>query len=354
MKNILLLALFSFVASAALANDDHADMHDHKEHINHSDPHAHPEENHHDENHHNESHQDDSHHTDKHDEERVSTINNILAKQLSIISQRAGPQSLRQSITSYGRLSTAPEQSSHVRARFSGVITSVNASIGDKVKTGDLLAEVESNQSLKKYRIRAPIDGTIVQRHANVGEITREQILFSISNFEPLWAELRIFPSQRASVHAGQKLFIQTGSSTIRAEIAHIIPALDNKPYVIARAKITHVDASLAPGLMIEGRIITGEFDVAIAVNNNAIQSLQGQSGVFVKHRSAPTPDHNHQHKTEPQAQSDYTFTPLILGRRDDHYTEILSGLSAGSEYVVENSYLIKADIEKSEAKHEH
>ena len=50
----------------------------------------------------------------------------------------------------------------------------------------------------------------------------------------------------------------------------------------------------------------------------------------------------------------EYIFTPLILGRRDDSHYEVLDGLEAGDEYVSVNSYLIKADIEKSEAEHEH
>ena len=49
-----------------------------------------------------------------------------------------------------------------------------------------------------------------------------------------------------------------------------------------------------------------------------------------------------------------YEFHPLTLGRSDGRFTEVLDGLSYGDRYVVENSYLIKADIEKSGAEHEH
>ncbi|MDP2380154.1 MAG: heavy metal resistance protein CzcB, partial [Pseudohongiella sp.] len=38
----------------------------------------------------------------------------------------------------------------------------------------------------------------------------------------------------------------------------------------------------------------------------------------------------------------------------DGEFVEVLSGLSAGESYVVDNSYLIKADIEKSGAEHAH
>ena len=50
----------------------------------------------------------------------------------------------------------------------------------------------------------------------------------------------------------------------------------------------------------------------------------------------------------------EYRFAPLTLGRSDGKYIEVISGIRAGQEYVSKNSYLIKADIEKSEAEHEH
>jgi cobalt-zinc-cadmium efflux system membrane fusion protein len=49
-----------------------------------------------------------------------------------------------------------------------------------------------------------------------------------------------------------------------------------------------------------------------------------------------------------------YEFRPLELGRSDAERVEVLGGLQAGDRYVSTNSYLIKADIEKSGASHDH
>ena len=54
------------------------------------------------------------------------------------------------------------------------------------------------------------------------------------------------------------------------------------------------------------------------------------------------------------QVDDTYEIRPLELGRSDGNLTEVLGGLQAGDRYVVENSYLIKADIEKSGASHDH
>ena len=170
-------------------------------------------------------------------------------------------QTLHQTITSYGVLSTGPEQLSHMRARFSGLITSAKASIGDTVKAGDLLAEVESDESLKKYSVRAPISGMVVQRHANTGEVTKDQVLFSIANFDMLWAEFRIYPAQRNNVFAQQAVEIISDQQTIAGKISHIITTLDT-PYQLARVPMDNQKVRLSPGLLVAGRIVIETFNV--------------------------------------------------------------------------------------------
>ncbi|WP_234400270.1 hypothetical protein [Shewanella marina] len=45
---------------------------------------------------------------------------------------------------------------------------------------------------------------------------------------------------------------------------------------------------------------------------------------------------------------------PVILGESDGKYVEVINGLASGTEYVIKNSYLLKADIMKNAAKHVH
>jgi membrane fusion protein, heavy metal efflux system len=49
-----------------------------------------------------------------------------------------------------------------------------------------------------------------------------------------------------------------------------------------------------------------------------------------------------------------YEVRMLTLGRRDASLVEVLDGLAPGTVYVTDNSYLIKADIEKAGASHDH
>lgn len=327
---IFLLLMFSPLAQTQSAGDEH--NHDGNSQHQEQEAHGHGEEKSQGDSTHLNDHTDHAHEDQKED---TTTIAASMASQAGIVTELAASQKLQQSVRLYGSLVAGPDQLSHVRARFEGMIQSVNVNIGDQVNVGDLLAEVESNDSLKTYQIRAPITGQIVQRHANKGEVTQDQVLFSIANFESLWAELHVFPAQTSVIAKGQTVNFMDSHHSIKASINHIIPVLDT-PYQIARVKIDNGDMTMSPGQILEAQVQIGSFNIPLAVEIRAIQSLGGREGVFVRNGD------------------EYIFTPLILGRRDSVYTEVLNGLHPGDEYVTENSYLIKADIEKSEAEHVH
>ena len=324
---LLLLAGFTYNLSYAANESDHG-------HEEHADEKSHQHE---DKQSPGEAHAPKDDHGDEggHEEELTTKIDHNMAAQVGIQTTLPRSQELNQTIISYGSLTTGPTQLSHVRARYTGMIKSVKPDIGDTVKRGDLLARVESNESLKVYSILAPIAGTIIQRHANTGEVTQDQVLFSIANYETLWAEFRIYHAQQSQISAGQTVNIHVNDQVIAGKIAHIIPAL-NKPYQLARVQFNNQKHGLSPGLLVEGHIVTASIPVKLAVMKSAIQSMGEQQGVFV-------------HQGD-----QYKFTPLQLGLSDDTYVEVLSGLEAKQSYVSKNSYLIKADIEKSEAEHEH
>ncbi|WP_339677594.1 efflux RND transporter periplasmic adaptor subunit [uncultured Zhongshania sp.] len=271
---------------------------------------------------------------DDHDEEEyeeISRIKDELSTKVGIVTEKATAGTISQTVTVYGRVAQAPENSHEIYARFPGVVKSINVTIGDSVKKGDRIATIESNESLKSYPILAPISGVIVQRHANPGEPTQERRLLTITNLDTVWVEFRIYPGKQAKVSAGQPVSITINDKTILSDVAHLIPA-EGKPYVLARVKIDNDELRLSPGLLAKGKIHTNEFDVSLVVTKDAVQGLGERLGVFVKEGEA------------------YEFAPLVLGKSDDHFIEVVSGLELGAEYVSENSYLIKADILKSEA----
>lgn len=259
-----------------------------------------------------------------------------IAAKAGIQATQAGPGSIARTLTTYGQLTIAPEQIARVSARFPGVITKVNVRLGDRVAKGDLLAKVESNESLQTYDLRSPIAGVVTARQISVGEIAGEQPLFAITDLTTLWAELRVFPGQRTEVAVGQKVRLQAEGFDQQASISHLLPSTDNASYALARVKVDNTGGTLSPGLLVAGDIIVEALNVPLAVENRALQSFRDWRVVFI------------------QVDETYEIRPLKLGTSDGTLTEVLGGLQAGDLYVVDNSYLIKANIEKSGASHDH
>lgn len=263
-------------------------------------------------------------------------ISTDIASQSGITSVEAGPGEINRTLTVYGKAVADSGRVSHIRARFPGTIVRVKASLGDQVKKGDVLAQVESNESLKRYSLLAPFAGVVTARHATPGEATAEQALFTVANFDQVWAEFQIFPGQVRRVSIGQPVSISVESEMAESTIKHLIPSDSGKPFVLARAPINNTGGEWTPGLLLVGKVGVEQFEAPLVVDNRAIQSIGENKVVFIK------------------VANSYEARPLKLGRSDNSFTEVLDGLVVGDEYVVENSYLIKADLEKSGASHEH
>lgn len=265
-------------------------------------------------------------------------INPGLAQSAGIITSVAGPEIIEESITVYGKIFANPENIRKVSARFDGVIRSMHASIGDVVKKQQTLAKVESNESLSTYSLKAPIGGVILERFANTGEQTGGRQLFTIMNTSSVWAKLKIFPNDRVHIKNGDKVTITTSSAgkTFTGSISNIDIVADANQAVTARVILDNDDGQFIPGSYVTAKIYISNHEVPLAVKRSALQQFRDFTVVYAKFKD------------------EYEVRMLELGQQDDQWVEVLSGLDAGTHYVSANSYLVKADIEKAGASHDH
>ena len=276
-------------------------------------------------------------HDHKHEEEKQPLeLTAELAQQLGLTTAIGQSGALHQQIKLYGQVSALPEQVRNLSARFPGVITSVKVGMGSRVNKGDLLAIVEANESLRSYSITAPIAGVVIARNANEGEATNDNVLFTLANHQQLMVTIAVFPEDAVHVRAGQNVLLKNKRLGAQTVIDSLTPASDNAPYLHARVLIDNQHAQWTPGEWVNAYITLSEATVALRVDNRALQQLDDEWVVFVQ-------DGNH-----------YEARPIQLGRADNQFTEVLTGLNTGEYYVVENSYLLKADSEKSDAAHDH
>ena len=216
-------------------------------------------------------------------------------------------------------------------ARFPGLIRAVHVTLGDQVKQGQVVADVEANESLKRYPLVAPISGTVVERRGNPGEFIADGPLLTLVNYEHAWVELNLFPGDAPLVRVGQAVVIKANGIEQRGRIDFVSHGSGR-----ARVELDNRTLKWPKGLMVVADIVAGEISAPLVIDNRALQSFRDWTVVFI------------------QVGNTYEIRPVRLGRSDGRVSEVLEGLNSGDRYVVGNSYLLKADLEKSGASHDH
>jgi len=271
--------------------------------------------------------------------ERRTQLSEDAAKEGGITVATAGSGDIKNYISLNGRITLNRNTTTDVRARFPGVVKTVVVKWGDTVKKGDLLATIESNESLQDYNVYAPTDGRILTRNISAGNVAGSESLFTIANLADVWAELHVFPRDLGKVNEGQSVTIhsQEEEQEVKAPIAMLLPTTDPlSQTVIAIVVIANPAHEWRPGTIVRGDVLISKKEVPIRINITAIQNYKETTVVFIK------------------AGNQYEMREVELGAKDSQWVEVKNGLKEGTNYVVSNSFLIKADIEKAGAEHDH
>ncbi|WP_062057663.1 efflux RND transporter periplasmic adaptor subunit [Cellvibrio sp. OA-2007] len=283
-------------------------------------------------------HHDDHGHDEHHEhEERTSiTLSEQLAAASGISTAIARAGELQERIKLYGVIVADPLRVSHIQARYPGLIRSVKPTIGARVKAGDVLATVESNESLREYPLLAPIDGVVVERHANPGEFSADKVLFTLLDERVLELHLQAFPADASKITNGQTITFSANGTQASTRSEYITPRHGDTPTLEVHAPVDNSAGNWVPNQAVEAWVDIARTPVPLLVDNRALQSFRDWQVVFI------------------HIGDTYEIRPLELGRSDGQFTEVLSGLNAGDAYVVDNAFLLKSDLEKSGATHDH
>ena len=265
-------------------------------------------------------------------------IETEVAAAFGIQTEVAGPASLEETVTLYGQIVPDTERVRQISARFDGAIQSVAVTLGQTVERGQLLAVTESNESLQTNRITAPIAGVVTERAANAGEQTSGRRLFTIVDTSSVWADLAVFPTDRARVRPGARVLIRGvgDGEPIEATIAQLNVISTANQSVTARAVIDNATGTLLPGTFVTAEVAVAKHDVPLAVKRIGLQPFRDFTVVYAQYGE------------------DYEVRMLELGRQFGDWAEVLGGLAPGTRYVTDGSYVLKADVEKSGASHDH
>ena len=278
--------------------------------------------------------------TDNHEEESKADITPESVQRMGIVINTAAPAMVNQTIPLTGRITLNQNTRADVRARFEGIVRSVNVNWGERVEKGQVLAVIESNESLQDYNITAPISGVVLERNTNTGDVANSDVLFVIADLSNVWAKFHVFPRDASYVQSGQRVSIHTleNDKNASGKVDMLFPTADELSQTqIAIVVLSNPERAWKPGMTIEGDVSVAETEAQITVKASALQKMEDLGDVvFVKEGNS------------------FIHRPVKKGRKNDSYVEIIQGLKAGEAYVSDGSFIVKSDILKATAAHSH
>ncbi|NNF94930.1 MAG: HlyD family efflux transporter periplasmic adaptor subunit [Altererythrobacter sp.] len=268
-----------------------------------------------------------------------TTISPEAAEQGGIAIATAGPATIGDTRELFGTVELNPSARSEIRGQFPGRVVSVTKQVGDTVRSGELLARMESSESLQIYPVYSTVSGVVAERGGNPGDMTHDAPLYVITNPSATTVVFNIFPRDLGIIRPGMRVEVQSqdgravGATTLGQYLAEGNPQAGT---ALVRAAIPNRGGWIRPGMTMRGRVIINAETVPLAVRTEAIQPFRDFQVVYARYGD------------------EYEVRMLQLGRRGAEYTEVLSGIEPGTPYVTEGSFLVRADVEKSGASHDH
>lgn len=196
--------------------------------------------------------------------------------------------------------------------------------------------------SLNRYELRAPFDGTIVEKHLSLGESVKEDTnIFTISDLSTVWAEVAVPANALDAVRVGRKVTVKASSFDAKAAgtIANVGSLLGEQTRTAkARVVLSNPNSSWRPGLFVsvDVDVASTQTEVPVAISTDAVQSVEDKPTIFVR------------------VPGGFVARRVTLGRNDGKTVEVVKGLKAGSQYAAAGSFVIKAELGKSSAEHSH
>lgn len=196
--------------------------------------------------------------------------------------------------------------------------------------------------SLRQYEIRSPISGRVVERKVDVGTAVGKEgdpsDLYTIADLSTVWVDLTVTPNDLSKVKEGARVtLIASGDEEKRAEarISFVSPILTQETRS-ARviASLDNKDLGWRPGSFVTAEIEIAREPARVIVPRAALQTIGGERVAFVR------------------VPEGFQRRDVKVGRADDEAFEIVSGLAVGDEIAVKNTFLLKAELGKTEAAH--
>ncbi len=316
-----------------------------------------------------------------------------------IRTEPAATRPLARRITAPGELELNSRRLAHLTARTAGRVERVLAVAGDRVREGQVLAEVYSQdflalqaeflQAAERARrlagnsaeegparaflesakerlfvvgatpsdlegleasraprpvlaVRAPLSGTVLEAGAVAGDhVDLGASLFRLADLTVLWAALHIQETDLAVVRPGAEVALETRAypgEKFRGRLALVGDLVDPETRTIGgRVEVPNPGGRLRAGMYVEADLAAAGERRALAVPGSALLDDEGRTVVFVR-----------------TGERTFTRRAVVIGVRAGGFVEIVEGLAEGEQVVVSGGILLESELRKGSLVDEH
>ena len=183
------------------------------------------------------------------------------------------------------------------------------------------------------YRLTAPFDGTIIDRHITIGEtVDSGSPVFTVADLDTVWIDLSVYQRDIGAVRAGQIAHVVTEhGEEAELEIDFVQPLVGEATRTAtARIVAPNKDHIWHPGCFVTAAVTTSQVSSRVVVPASAVIRMEdGDEVIFVE--------------------TGRGFEPRLveLGRRARSGVEVVSGIEPGERYVAEGGFSLKAELGK-------
>lgn len=209
----------------------------------------------------------------------------------------------------------------------------------------DVLAK--TSEINPRYAIRAPLDGQVIEREVTLGELVspEKESLLILANMNTLWVLADVPEARLADIAVGAKATVQVSAlkgDGFTGTVSQIALSIDPETRSArVRIEVSNGHTTLRPGMFARVWIAMGSKngEAVLAIPEEAVQTVERESAVFV-----------------PVEGEENTFAkrPVEVGSSVGGMVPLLSGLKPGEKLVINGSFILKAELGKNEAAHEH
>lgn len=217
------------------------------------------------------------------------------------------------------------------------------------------------------YEVRSPIAGIVMERNATLGEgVEAKDAMFVVADLSVLWVTTALYEKDLAKVSEGMPATVRVPAFpdvVFPGKLARVGHTVDEKTRtVVLQIEVQNSmpagDAAklpLRPGMFASVSIETGRESGVVVVPTEAVQRVGSDFVVFVESAAAEASKPESGMEDAPGAgkapEKKVSFEPrvVVLGTRDDKHVRVVKGLATGERVAVENAYLLKSELIKSQ-----